>query len=88
MLSLSAAKTLKPSAAAARDKGSPMNTATIVRVDADSHGVRMRLWIDDEFGRHVTVCELSLGKKALRAWAGEADQVSNDEAQEQLPYEQ
>ena len=44
----------------------------------------MRLWIDDENGRHVTVCELLLGRKALRAWALEADDLDYDEGQQRL----
>jgi hypothetical protein len=65
-----------------------MNTAQIVRTEVSPTGVTMKLWIDDDLGRHVTVCELTLGKKALRAWALEADQKQYGADQEQLPYEQ
>ena len=64
-----------------------MNQAMIVRADVDQAGLRLRLWIDDEFGRHVTTAELILGHKAVRAWLQENDEARNDEAQEQLPYE-
>lgn len=64
-----------------------MNEATIVRADVDSAGLKLRLWIDDESGKHVTTAELSIGHKAIRSWLEENDQRRNDEAQEQLPYE-
>jgi len=64
-----------------------MNQAMIVRADVDQAGLRLRLWIDDESGRHVTTAELIIGHKAVRSWLEENDRSRNEEAQEQLPYE-
>jgi hypothetical protein len=61
-----------------------MNQATVVRVDVDASGAKIRLWIDDENGRHVTVAELVLGRKALRAWAVESDDLDYNEGQQRL----
>jgi hypothetical protein len=38
-----------------------MNRAQVVRADPTAKGVKLRIWVDDEQGHHLTVaeCELS-----------------------------
>lgn len=46
-----------------------MNKAEIVRWEADTIGVRLRLWVDDEDGHHVCVAEMGIEDTALIAFA-------------------
>ena len=64
-----------------------MNSTQVVRADLDGAGMRLRLWIDDEEGRHVTVSELRLGYKTLVAWGNEILVAERDAEQQQLPFD-
>jgi len=65
-----------------------MNTTQVVRADADTTGINLRLWIDDDRGRHVCVSEMHLGEKTMITWARAIAQAQNKACQEQLPYEE
>jgi hypothetical protein len=53
------------------------NRANVVRWDIHPNGILMRMWIDDETGRHLTTAELNLGTEYL---AGVMRQVEDDVA--------
>lgn len=61
-----------------------MNRASVVRCDPGESGVMLRLWIDDETGRHVAVCELALGEKTMRTYLIAVREEQQDAAQYQL----
>lgn len=48
-----------------------MNRGQIVRADASEHGIRLRLWIDDETGHHLAVAETLISDVAIAAYARE-----------------
>lgn len=56
-------------------------------MEADSRGVRLRLWIDDEEGRHVAVSELRLGMKTLEAWQRAVNDARNTEASSEALFD-
>jgi len=62
-----------------------MNKAQVVRADATPGGVRLRLWIDDEFDRHVTTCEVELGEKTLLSWGRAIAEAQNRADQQAFP---
>jgi len=62
-----------------------MNTTQVVRFDATPHGVTLRLWIDDEHGRHVAVSELDLGEKTLLAYGRAVGEAQNRAEQQAFP---
>jgi len=65
-----------------------MNRGTVVRVDAMPVGLMMRIWVDDEFGSHVTVCEVEVPDIHLANWAREVDAEKARAAQYQLEFDQ
>lgn len=64
-----------------------MNKATIVRWEADTIGVHIRLWVDDEEDRHVCVAEISLEESALIAFARAVAAEQNRGAQHMLHFD-
>jgi hypothetical protein len=64
-----------------------MNRAHAVRTDATEHGVRVRLWIDDVEGRHLTVAELELPGGFLVGWLRAVDRESQKAQQYQLDFD-
>jgi len=58
-----------------------MNQGTIVRADVDAFGVDVRIWVDDETGAHLAVCEVRLTADRLALWASELEQAVSDAAQ-------
>lgn len=65
-----------------------MNLAQVVRVTAYPHGVRVRLWIDDESARHLAVAELEIPKSYLRLWLSDVDVEQEYAEQQQLTFDQ
>lgn len=65
-----------------------MNIAQAVRVTATPHGVRVRLWIDDEAARHLAVAELEVPKHALRMWLTDVETEEEYADQQQLTFDQ
>lgn len=45
-----------------------MNQATVVKVEAQHDGLRVRLWVDDERGHHLAVCETFIRASVLATW--------------------
>lgn len=64
-----------------------MNLAQAVRVTATPHGVRVRLWIDDEVARHLAVAELEIPKSSLRLWLSDVDTEQEYAEQQQLTFD-
>lgn len=64
-----------------------MNLAQAVRVTATPHGVRVRLWIDDEEARHLAVAELEIPKSSLRLWLSDVDTEQEYAEQQQLTFD-
>lgn len=48
-----------------------MNTGMVVRMDADASGAILRVWVDDETGTHLTVCEVDVSAKQIATLARE-----------------
>lgn len=63
-----------------------MNEGRIVRADVDEDGVRIRVWVDDETGRHLTVCECRIGDAQLSTWYRELDAAQHDAQQYQFDF--
>lgn len=64
-----------------------MNSGTVMRADVDGDGIRMRVWVDDELGHHLTVHEMRIGYQTLVAWGNEILTRERDAEQQTLPYE-
>lgn len=64
-----------------------MNEAKVVRWEADTIGVRLRLWIDDEDGHHVCVAEMGIEEEAMIAWARAIVHEQNRGAQYMLRFD-
>lgn len=64
-----------------------MNTGTVMRADVEGSGIRLRIWVDDERGRHLTVLEMRLGLQTIIAWGNEILAREQDAQQQTLPYE-
>jgi len=45
-----------------------MNQGTIVRADAEENGLRLRIWVDDEAGKHLTVTEVFIPLEHLATY--------------------
>lgn len=65
-----------------------MNLAQAVRVTATEHGVRLRLWIDDEAARHLCTAELEVPKHALRMWLTDVETEQEYADQQQLTFDE
>jgi len=63
-----------------------MNRAHAIRTDATEHGLKIRLWIDDEEGRHLTVAELEIPGGYLVGWLRAVDREATKAAQYQLEF--
>lgn len=61
-----------------------MNQATIVKVQVEADKVLLRLWVDDEAGRHLCVAETSFTDKVLANWWVEMRRCQDDAAQDPL----
>lgn len=64
-----------------------MNKAKIVRADADTTGVRLRLWVDDEDEQHVCVAELAIDEGTMIRWARAIAHEQNRSAQYMLGFD-
>lgn len=64
-----------------------MNRGTIVRWEATTGGVDLRLWVDDEDGQHVTVCEIALSEETLISFARQVAYEQNRGAQYMLEFD-
>lgn len=64
-----------------------MNQATIVKVQIEANRVLLRLWVDDERGQHLAVCETTLSDKHLAMWWVEMRQKQDEAAQDPLPFD-
>ena len=53
-----------------------MNQGMIVRVEVDTEGVMLRLWIDDETGRHLAVAEVAIAPQDLYGWVGAYEEAN------------
>lgn len=57
------------------------NIAQIVKWETSSGIARLRLWVDDEAGHHLTVCDLEIPWPRLLVMAIETERVRDLEAQ-------
>lgn len=64
-----------------------MNQATIVKVQVEADKVLLRLWVDDESGQHLAVCETTFRDKDLAHWWVEMRQKQDDAKQDPLPFD-
>lgn len=64
-----------------------MNEGMIVRMDTDGQGVNLRVWVDDEFGRHVCTCEVFLDAKRIGVIAREVGLAQQAADQYQLKFD-
>lgn len=64
-----------------------MNRMSIVRFEADTIGVQLRVWIDDENGQHVCVAEGAVEEETLIAWARAIAHEQNRAAQYMLRFD-
>ncbi len=64
------------------------NTAKVVRWEADTIGVRLRLWVEDAEGRHLAVAEMGLEESALIAYARAITSEQNRDAQYVFGFDQ
>lgn len=60
------------------------NIAQIVKTEIAHGSARFRLWVDDEAGHHLAVCELEIPWARLLVLAVEAERVREQEAQRTL----
>lgn len=60
------------------------NKAQIVRTEAGHDSATLRLWVDDERGEHLCVCEVEISLGRLIIMATEIDRVRGDAAQAAL----
>jgi len=63
------------------------NHAKVVRAETDEHGARLRLWIEDDDGRHVAVAEMGIEESAMILWAREIAAEQNRSAQYMLGFD-
>lgn len=45
-----------------------MNTARVIRFDPTHEGLKLRLWVDDEKGRHLATAEVFVPATTLAIW--------------------
>lgn len=64
-----------------------MNTAKVVRWEADEHGVKLRLWVDDENEQHLAVCEIVIEESVMIAWARAVAHEQNRSAQYMIRFD-
>lgn len=60
-----------------------MNRGQVVRMETSAKGAELRIWVDDEAGHHLTVCEVTLSVKHVAALAVgiERDQERSEQYQ-------
>lgn len=64
-----------------------MNTSQVMKVEAEEHGLRLRLWTDDERGQHLAVSELQVPASVLAVWWVQVRQKQDEAAQQPLPFD-
>lgn len=64
-----------------------MNAGQVVRMDADAFGASIRVWVDDEAGHHLTVCEVRLSLVQVAALAVEIQREQERTDQYQLAFD-
>lgn len=65
-----------------------MNKASIVRFEADTIGVHLRLWVETPEGEHVAIAEAHVEEEVLIAWARAIAHEQNRAAQYMLRFDQ
>lgn len=64
-----------------------MNQATIIKVEADARGLRLRIWVDDERGHHLAVAEAEVPATHLAMWWVQVRAAQDADAQQPLPFD-
>lgn len=69
-----------------REAGDDVNTAKVMRADPSADGMLLRVWVDDELGRHVTVAECEIPASTLSTWAMEVGTIKAQREQFELDF--
>ena len=64
-----------------------MNTTHVVKVQADATGIDLRLWTDDETGRHLCVSEMRVSASMLALWWVQVRERQDAAQQPPLPFD-
>lgn len=67
-------------------EGIAMNRGTIVRTEATADGLSLKVWVDDDAGRHVVVAMCEIPASHLASWAQEVGEIRARRDQYELDF--
>lgn len=64
-----------------------MNRGQVVKAEGHEKGAVLRVWVDDEEGHHLTVCEVPLSVKLLAAIVVDVERAQQRSEQYQFAFD-